>query len=109
MRRDVINSLDNGGNLVRLLVRDFNCEFIFNCHNYFDDIETVEPQILSKRNIRVNLGRVNLIEVLDNSDNAIGHFFGIEKSLEEKLLESNGRRTFSFKAYNLPGETKSFG
>ena len=87
MRRNVFNRILNAGNLVGFLVRNLNGEFILNGHDNLHNVETIQTQVLAKDGIRRNLGRVDLIKVLDDTYDAVRDFGRIQKGLSK--IQSN--------------------
>ena len=81
MSRNILGSILDTQNLIRLRIRNFNSEFIFNGHDNLNGIEGIKSEIICKFSSGGDLCWVYLIKVLDNGYDAIGDFLCIDESL----------------------------
>src|SRR6267143_3306270 len=68
---DVLHGIRNGANLLRILVRDFNIEGLFEGHHELDGIERIGAQVVHERSAGRDFALVHT-ELLDNNP---FHFF----------------------------------
>src|SRR5208337_1257174 len=68
---DVLDSIRHGANLLRILVRDFNIEGLFEGHHQFDGVERIGAQVIHERSAGRHLTLVHS-QLLDNN---LFHFF----------------------------------
>lgn len=81
MGGNVFNGIRDTGHLVGFLIGNFNGEFVLNSHDNFHDIQTIQSQVVGKLDGGIDLGRINLIKVFDDGNNAIQDFGGVQKGL----------------------------
>jgi hypothetical protein len=59
VRRDVVDGLSDGRDLLRVLVRDLDPELVLQLHDQLDEIEGIRVQVLLERGLLVDLGVVD--------------------------------------------------
>ena len=63
---NVAYNLTYGRNLLSILIRDFPPEFLFKCHNQFNEIERICFKFLLKTSLRRNFALLNAKEFNNN-------------------------------------------
>jgi len=81
MGRNVLDSVLNAGNLIGFGVGNFNGKFVLNGHYDLNGIEGVKTKIISEFRRGGNLGRVDLIKVFDDCDDAVCNLAGVDEGL----------------------------
>src|SRR4029079_19293588 len=75
VRDDVVDSLADGRDLLRVLVRDLDSELVFELHDQLDQVEGVGVEILLERRLVRELVFVYAELLAEDGLDALGHFF----------------------------------
>lgn len=89
MRGDEVNCRLDGIDLLCLIVGDLEAKFFLKGHDDLDGVQAVQSKVLLEMRIRRHLGGLDLLEVLDDGDDAVGDLALVE---EGPLLHLRGGR-----------------
>ena len=82
MGGNVLNGVVDAGNLISLGVGNFNGKLILDGHHDLDGVQRIQAQIVGKLGRGGHLGRVDLVKVLYDGNDAVGNLGGVDEGLK---------------------------
>ena len=78
---NVLNGVVDAGNLISLGVGNFNGKLVLDGHHDLDGVQRIQAQIVGKLRRGGHLGRVDLVKVLYDGNDAVGNLGGVDEGL----------------------------
>src|SRR5215211_6914387 len=101
VRGDVVDGLPDGGDLLRVLVRDLDPELVLELHDQLDEIERVRVQVLLERRLLVDLRLLDAELLGENLLHPLEHFF-TRRCQIDSLIVSGLERARSYSRLRRP-------
>src|SRR5581483_206999 len=99
VRRDVVDSLPDGGDLLRVLVGDLDPELVLELHDQLDEVERIGVQVFLERCVLADLALLDaellgqdLLDSLVDLFTRRGHLSSLSRGLEARRSYTGARR-----------------